>query len=70
MWLPGAGVGGEDLTAKHAKGAKEEHCHFERREKSFLDPSHSLGMTGFWPVTLRPWREEFPNQRTFDFRDI
>jgi len=28
------------------KGAREEHCHFERREKSFLDPSHSLGMTG------------------------
>src|SRR3990172_3092276 len=27
------------------KDAKEEHCHFERREKSFLDPSHSLGMT-------------------------
>jgi hypothetical protein len=22
MWLPGAGVGGEDLTAKSAKGAK------------------------------------------------
>ena len=31
--------------------AKEAHCHFERREKSFLDASHSLGMTGFWPVT-------------------
>jgi hypothetical protein len=27
--------------AKRAKGAKEERCHFERREKSFLDPSHS-----------------------------
>jgi hypothetical protein len=23
MWLPGAGVGGEDLTAKNAKGAKK-----------------------------------------------
>jgi hypothetical protein len=23
MWLPGAGVGGEDLTAKGAKGAKK-----------------------------------------------
>jgi hypothetical protein len=23
MWLPGAGVGGEDLTAKSAKGAKK-----------------------------------------------
>jgi hypothetical protein len=32
-----------------AKGAKEERCHFERREKSFLDPSHSLGMTGRGP---------------------
>ena len=24
MWLPGAGVGGEDLTAKSAKGAKKK----------------------------------------------
>ena len=23
MWLPGAGIGGEDLTAKNAKGAKK-----------------------------------------------
>jgi hypothetical protein len=23
MWLPGTGVGGEDLTAKNAKGAKK-----------------------------------------------
>jgi len=23
MWLPGAGVGGEDLAAKNAKGAKK-----------------------------------------------
>jgi hypothetical protein len=23
MWLPGAGVGGEDLAAKDAKGAKK-----------------------------------------------
>src|SRR3989304_6829362 len=35
------------------KGAKEEHCHFERREKSFLDPSRSLGMTGLGPSTWR-----------------
>src|SRR3990170_4079241 len=28
-------------------------CHFDRREKSFLDPSRSLGMTGFGPS---PWR--------------
>ena len=32
--------------AKHAKGAKEERCHFERREKSFLDLAYSLRMTG------------------------
>jgi hypothetical protein len=35
--------------AKHAKGAKEERCHFDRREKSFLDPSYPLGMTGLGP---------------------
>jgi hypothetical protein len=29
------------------KGREEKDCHFERREKSFLDPAHSLGMTGF-----------------------
>ena len=28
-------------------------CHFDRREKSFLNPSHSLGMTGLSPP---PWR--------------
>jgi hypothetical protein len=28
------------------------HCHFDQREKSFSDPSHSLGMTGS-PVTWR-----------------
>ena len=28
MWLPGAGVGGEDLTAKNAKGVKEEGTHY------------------------------------------
>jgi len=27
--------------------------HFDRREKSFLDPSHSLGMTALGPS---PWR--------------
>jgi len=28
-------------------------CHFDRREKSFLDPSHSLEMTALGPL---PWR--------------
>src|SRR5919106_6386947 len=37
--------------AKHVLGDVEEHarCHFDRREKSFLDPSHSLGMTAIGP---------------------
>ena len=30
-------------------------CHFDQREKSLLDPSHSLGMTGLGPSPLRPW---------------
>jgi hypothetical protein len=34
-------------TAERRKGRKEKDCHFERREKSFVDPAHSLGMTGF-----------------------
>jgi hypothetical protein len=33
-----------------AQRRKEEHYHFERREKSFLDPSHAPGMTGLGPV--------------------
>jgi hypothetical protein len=31
-------------------------CHFDRREKSFLDPSHSLGMTALGPSPWRPLR--------------
>jgi hypothetical protein len=40
---------GRIFRAKHAKGAKEELCHFDRREKSLLDPPHPLGMTGLGP---------------------
>jgi hypothetical protein len=48
-------------------------CHFDPfdkaqdklREKSFLDPSHSLGMTrlGVSLCDFAPWREKFPNPR-------
>jgi|SRR6266498_718334 len=37
---------GKRVSRKDAKAAR---CHFDRREKSFLDPSHSLGMTDFGP---------------------
>jgi hypothetical protein len=36
-----------------AKTLSKTRCHFDRREKSFLDPSHSLGMTGLGPSPLR-----------------
>jgi hypothetical protein len=36
-----------EYLSQRRKGRKGKHCHFERREKSFLDPSHPLGMTGF-----------------------
>jgi hypothetical protein len=36
----------EDFSRKDAKGAR---CHFDRREKSFSDPSQSLGMTDRGP---------------------
>jgi len=44
----------EDFSRKDAplpgRGqAKAARCHFDRREKSFLDPSHSLGMTDRGP---------------------
>jgi hypothetical protein len=29
-------------SRKDAKAAKESDCHFDQREKSFLDPSHFL----------------------------
>jgi hypothetical protein len=32
-----------------AKGAKGARCHFDRREKSVSEPSHSLGMTDLAP---------------------
>jgi hypothetical protein len=36
-----------EYLSQRRKGRKGKDCHFERREKSFLDPAHSLGMTGF-----------------------
>ena len=33
----------------HQNSQRDVLCHFDQREKSFLDPSHSLGMT-----VLRP----------------
>jgi len=47
------------------KGAKAARCHFERREKSFLDPSHMLGMTDSGPVTWRSWRLGASKSRVF-----
>jgi hypothetical protein len=39
--------------AKAPRAQRKMICHFDRREKSFLDPSHSLGMTALGPS---PWR--------------
>ena len=33
------------LSSIHQNSQREVLCHFDQREKSFLDPSHSLGMT-------------------------
>src|SRR5882724_11798899 len=42
--------GGPRLSRKRDLLAPSDGlCHFDRREKSFLDPSHSLGMTGLGP---------------------
>jgi len=35
--------------AKAPRAQRSTACHFDRREKSFLDPSHSLGMTDLGP---------------------
>ena len=48
-------------SRQDAKNAKSGSCHFDRREKSFLVPSDSLGMTGLSPslcgslAPLRTW---------------
>src|SRR3990172_2300685 len=39
--------------AKTLSSERKSLCHFDPREKSFLDPSHSLGMTGLGPSPLR-----------------
>jgi hypothetical protein len=44
----------EDISRKacperNRRSAKGARCHFDRREKSFSDPSHSLGMTDLRP---------------------
>ena len=42
-----------NLTEVTPSQPSETRCHFDRREKSFFDPSHSLGMTGGGPSPLR-----------------
>ncbi len=39
--------------AKTPSSERKTLCHFDRREKSFLDPSHLLGMTDLGPSPLR-----------------
>src|SRR3989337_961813 len=39
--------------AKTPSSERKTLCHFDRREKSFLDPSHLLGMTDLGPLPLR-----------------
>jgi hypothetical protein len=39
--------------AKAQRRQVRNSCHFDQREKTLLDPSHSLGMTGIGPTPLR-----------------
>ena len=50
---------------------RKTSCHFDQREKSFLDPSHSLGMTGFDPSPWRPLRSlrEIPSFPMFSWSE-
>jgi hypothetical protein len=45
--------------AKTQRREGKMFCHFDLREKSFLDPSHLLGMTGYRLSldVLATWRE-------------
>ncbi len=59
--------------AKAQRRKGRNHCHFDPfdkaqdklREKSFLDPSHPLGMTGFGPslCAFAPLRENSSSPR-------
>ena len=51
-------IGKKITRAKHALSDVEGTalCHFDRREKSCSDPSHSLGMTGLVPSLCVSWR--------------
>jgi hypothetical protein len=51
-----------EYLSQRRKGRKGKNCHFDRREKSFLDPSYPLGMTGT-ARHLASWRDEYPNPR-------
>jgi hypothetical protein len=49
--------------AQRRKGAKiKMSCHFDRREKSFLDPWHLPGMTG-WRLALGDLARGNPRRR-------
>ena len=60
-------MGNQNISRKDAK--VKTNCHFDPfgdaqgrlREKSFLDPSQSLGMTGLGPSlgVFASWREQF-----------
>ena len=56
-----------DCFQQRRQGAKVMNCHFDQREKSFSDPSHSLGMPGPDPSlsVFAPWREIFLIKITF-----
>src|SRR5687768_11269475 len=49
--------------AKAQRPQRKTDCHFDQREKSFLDPSHSPGMT-------RPGGSNFRLRVTFSFQII
>ncbi|MGH7888756.1 MAG: hypothetical protein ACREPG_12905, partial [Candidatus Binatia bacterium] len=53
--------------AKAQRREGKTNRHFERREKSFLDPSHSLGMTGsrLSLGVFAPLREDYPSSKGF-----
>src|SRR3970040_1252935 len=49
--------------SKECKGAKGEHCHFERREKSFLRFLAFARDDRPWVCRLASWGGGYPNPR-------
>src|SRR4029453_3815438 len=50
------------LSSIHQNSQRKVLCHFDQREKSFLDPSHSLGVTVLVRYLAKPKGRQARNE--------